>query len=456
MNHQDFVKMRNLMLVSVAILCMTTYFHWPALLAIPFAIGPLIYYHLKILLPRAHEGLSATTIDSVYYFGFLVTVAALCVSAVMVGTRGAGQSMSTVIMNFGAGLIATAYAVIARMHLQSRASHASDLSMEAAMEKYVAKSNDLVKQVQIASEHLSSFSREIVSKTIEAGELTRIAASEKMLDVADEFSDQITAALEDARQGVQEFRTVLNSTAFAGERAQYVDSLKETVLASNALNQVLADLLVQRREEISLAQQNVSHTGELAERLDALSARVHALGSADGAMAQSAAAMQHTTAMVTRASQEIADTVAALARTLAHAEDSQAALKSIATLSKRAAYHIETLSQSSKQAADAAQHMSELSESAKVLVRRVRALDGLVENLSDSTATLANNFDRADSASSSLDQRLSHFPAQAEAIAAFGTRVEKSLEAIARKSEQHLPASGMPAGHAATEVASQP
>ncbi|WP_348700161.1 hypothetical protein [Duganella fentianensis] len=439
------------MLLSVVILSITTFLHVPALLSIPVAIAPLSYYHLKILLPRAHEGLSSTTIDSVYYFGFLVTVAALCVSAILVGTRGAGQSMSTVIMNFGAGLIATAYAVIARMHLQSRASYASDLSMEAAMEKYVAKSGELVKQVQIASDHLSGFSQEILSKTIEAGELTRKAASDKMLDLAEEFSDQIAEALDDARLGVQEFRAVLNSTAFASERAQYVDNLKETVLASSALNQVLADLLVQRREEVSLAQQNVSHTGELAERLDALSAHVHALGAADGTMAQSAAAMQHTTTMVSRASQEIAGTIEALAKTLAHAEDSQSALKTIGTLSKRAAYHIETLSQSSKQAAEAAQHMNELSESAKVLVRRVRALDGLVENLSDSTATLANNFGRADAASSSLDQRLAHFPAQADAIAAFGTRVEQSLEAIARKSEQHLPPAQAP-----IDVASRP
>lgn len=447
MNKQDFKKMCGLMLASVVLLIMGTLWHWWPMLTIAGAILPLWVYHKLILFPRAHNGLSSTTIDSVYYFGFLITVAALSVSAFMVGTRGAGQSMNTVVMNFGAGLIATAYAVIARMHLQSRASHASDLSMEASMEKYVAKSGELVNHIQSASEHLSSFSREIVSKTIEASELTRIAASEKMLDVTEEFSEQMTETLEDARQGVQEFRALLNSTAFASERAQYVDSLKETVLASAALNKVLADLLVQRREEVSLTQQNLTSTTVLAERLDALSARVHALGAPEGAMAQSTAALLHTTSMVTRASHEIADTVSALEQTLVHVEDNKTSLRSIAALSKRAADQIEALGQSSTQAAEAAQYVSELADSAKLLVRQVRMLDGVMETLSGSTATLASNFGRADAASSNFDLRLAQFPAQAEAIAAFGTRVEKSLEAIASTTEKNLQTSETLAAH---------
>src|SRR5437762_2216975 len=49
----------------------------PPWLAITFAIAPLAYYHLFYLARRARKGLSAAAIDSVYYFGFLVTVAAL-------------------------------------------------------------------------------------------------------------------------------------------------------------------------------------------------------------------------------------------------------------------------------------------------------------------------------------------------------------------------------------------
>src|SRR4051812_10893948 len=54
--------------------------------AVVLALAPLVYYHLFYLLPRAKQGLSQGAIDSVYYFGFLITVAALGVSAISVAT----------------------------------------------------------------------------------------------------------------------------------------------------------------------------------------------------------------------------------------------------------------------------------------------------------------------------------------------------------------------------------
>lgn len=448
MNNNDFRKMLLLMLLSVAILVATTFMlHLPPLVALPLAIGPLCFYHIRVLLPRARDGLTTTTIDSVYYFGFLVTVAALSVSALLVGFRGAAQSMDAVVLHFGTGLFATAYAVVARLHLQSRVSQVSEVSLEEVMDKYVIKSSELVKNVEAASVRLTSFSREIVSKTIEAAELTRLAANEKMLNVAEEFSTQMSETLESARQGVHEFRIVLNSTAFANERKQYTDSLKETVMATSSLNKALAELISKTREEVTLSKQNISATTDLTLRLSELASQVGTFGAPEGVMAQSTAALQGATDIVTRATGAIAGTVSELEKILVNVDDSSAALKTIGTLSKRTADHLDALNQSSKRAAEAATHLGDLGDSTKVLVRRVKALDTVVETLSGTTGALAANLGRAEVASNSFDLRLARFPTQADAVEAFGARVEKSLEAIAVRTEQTRDSSEVLAGH---------
>src|SRR4051812_11019570 len=73
----------------------------PQWLGLAAALLPLAYYHLVWLTPAAKAGLSQAAVDSVYYFGFLITVAALGVSALTIAISGAAVSMNTVIYQFG-------------------------------------------------------------------------------------------------------------------------------------------------------------------------------------------------------------------------------------------------------------------------------------------------------------------------------------------------------------------
>lgn len=441
MNKDDFKKMLHLMGWSVGLLVLgavvlarSTWPTWASWLVMLPGIAPLWWYHRKVLLPKAESGLPQVAIDSVYYFGFLVTVAALCISALMVGLHGAAASIDTIVMQFSAGLVATGYAVAARLDLQSRASGTSEATLEEVMDKYVHKSIALVDNVEKASQRLSAFSQQIVERTIEAAELTRLAANEKMLDVATQFSEQMGEALEAARQGVHEFRVVMNSTAFAAERQQYVDGMKESVHAVRALNAGIADLVTKTQEKVRLTQQDITASTNLSGRLNEFALQVKELSGPQGlgasaawlkASCESVSAAQATLTGATQTLQQLVETV----------ELSASALEQVRKTSKRATEQFDKLSDTAERVGDAGAQIESLAESAKSLARHVQTFDAMVETLSGTAEEFAANLEKAQTASSALDARVTQLPAQAEAIEAFGARIGRSLEVIVGQAE---------------------
>src|SRR6185369_2077168 len=115
---------------SFGLLVAATYLQLPPWAGMLGGGLPLAYYHLGYLLPRARKGLSHAAIDSVYYFGFLVTIAALGVSAVSLAVTGGKAPLNNIAFQFGLGLLATGYAVLARMHLTSITTYVDEGSPE--------------------------------------------------------------------------------------------------------------------------------------------------------------------------------------------------------------------------------------------------------------------------------------------------------------------------------------
>ena len=441
MNKDDFKQMLRLMLLSVGLLVLgaivLAFSGWPTwtswLVMLP-GIAPLIRYHLKVLMPKAESGLPQAAIDSVYYFGFLITVAALCISALMVGLHGATASIDTIVMQFSAGLVATGYAVAARLHLQSRVSGTSETTLEEEMDKYVHKSITLVENVEQASQRLREFSQQIVERTVEAAELTRLAANEKMLDVATQFSEQMGEALESARQGVHEFRVVMNSTAFAAERQQYIDSVKESVHAVRALNTGIAELVIKTQEKVKLTQQDITASTNLSGRLNEFALQVKELSGSQG-LGASATSLKKSCDSVNSAHATLTEATQTLQQLMETVTLSGDSLEQVRKISKRATEQFDKLSDTSQRVGDAAAQVESLAESAKNLARHVKTFDSMVETLSGTAEDFVANLEKAQTASSVLDARVTQLPAQAEAIEAFGTRIGRSLETIADRAE---------------------
>jgi hypothetical protein len=133
---------------------------WVAMLG---GSAPLLYYHLAYLTPRAKKGLAQAAIDSVYYFGFLVTVAALAVSAVSLAVTDGKAPLTEIAFQFGLGLLATGYSVFARLHLTSISTWVEEASPEAVLDRYVVRSRELVTNVELASEQFVSLANNLMS-----------------------------------------------------------------------------------------------------------------------------------------------------------------------------------------------------------------------------------------------------------------------------------------------------
>jgi hypothetical protein len=226
MTRSYFQRMFVCVLISILLLAGSTVFKLGPMAAMVAGLAPLVYYHLFYLRPQAKSGLSQTAIDSVYYFGFLVTVTALGISAIAIANSGSSDNLSTVIYQFGVGLFATGYAVVARMHLTSISTLVDEASPEAIMDRYVKRSIELVTNVEMASEQLSQFSASIMKKTAEVTETARITVEKTMVDAGKAFEAEIRSTLETARDSLTTIRGLVNDTSFIAEREELARSMK--------------------------------------------------------------------------------------------------------------------------------------------------------------------------------------------------------------------------------------
>lgn len=113
---------------------------------------PLVIYH--VILAR-EENLSSSSVDGIYYFGFLVTVITLVATAISLGFSPTIPSLRWVLLQFGLGLVATGYALFARLHLLTKASQA--LSVIEATEKLANSVTRVASQFDNATYQISAF-----------------------------------------------------------------------------------------------------------------------------------------------------------------------------------------------------------------------------------------------------------------------------------------------------------
>src|SRR5882672_633650 len=127
------------LVLSVAGLSFAAYFNTAPLVVFGFGIAPLVAYHLR-LWAGLKVGLSQASIDSVYYFGFIITIATLATTVLLIAARGGiTRDITYVVNQFGLGLIATGYALFARMHLMAVAERMTASTPEQVVDEYIGK-----------------------------------------------------------------------------------------------------------------------------------------------------------------------------------------------------------------------------------------------------------------------------------------------------------------------------
>jgi hypothetical protein len=135
---------------------------------------PILLYHFFLKRQQLSKfgtvHLSDSEIDSIYYFGFVVTLLTLIASVLTLGISGNQNiDLQTIGIQFGLGLFVTGYALVARLHLQ--VSNESNIEPEDAYANYVDRVNGLLGRVDLAYSDLDQLLQRIVDRlraTLEA------------------------------------------------------------------------------------------------------------------------------------------------------------------------------------------------------------------------------------------------------------------------------------------------
>lgn len=214
------------------------------MLAFVGALVPLIWYHTMFLRPRAADGLNQSAIDSVYYYGFLITIGALGATALDLSIRGIGEDFSAVAFQFGLGLLATAYAVWARVHLTASIHVLDEDELREIMSRQIERSRELLANIELASSSFESFANTLLQKTEQFSGDVELRTRTSVDTAMKAFTDGISALSEQAQLALTELRGIVNDVTFGAEREALrnsVTGMVETVAGlSRGLDQLKA------------------------------------------------------------------------------------------------------------------------------------------------------------------------------------------------------------------------
>jgi predicted nucleic acid-binding Zn-ribbon protein len=149
-----------LFLTALVGIVLSSFFHqssgflqWIGLIA---GLLPLMIYHTTLIKARL---LSSTEIDSIYYFGFLVTIITLVTTAISIGVADKKEELNLqwVLLQFALGLIATGYALFARLHLLAISTTSIEADMVSSTEKLAKNIEKIAKEFDNAGFQVQAF-----------------------------------------------------------------------------------------------------------------------------------------------------------------------------------------------------------------------------------------------------------------------------------------------------------
>jgi hypothetical protein len=449
-----FPRLRTCVLASFALHVAATILQFSPWLAMVGGGIPLIYYHVGYLWPRARTGLSQAAIDSVYYYGFLVTIAALGISAISLATSGGKTPLNEIAIQFGLGLFATGYAVLARMHLSSISTWVEETSPEAVLDKYAQRSREMVTNVELASEQFVTLTNNLVTKTEQVTQSMHLTAQHAMLEMARMFEEQLRGTLASAREGLTEIRGLMQDTAFVQERQELIRSVKETLHCVAEFNNALRDFGQQTDRGARTSEDMTATTAALNESLADFHGKLEKLTSADGPLLTSAQA-------VADANRVIADGVRSLSTAVHEMGDMTETVggmgltfKNIKSLTLKANEQLASLVMSAERLTNATDKIAQSAQASDALAngldRTTHALPSLLANL----GRLSDQIQSLSTSTVAVETQFKQLPEAAGEMAKLGSEVahawalvlknlsdaDTSTQALANNAQTHASA----------------
>ncbi|MEI6335208.1 MAG: hypothetical protein WCS87_11645 [Methylococcaceae bacterium] len=430
MTKSYFQAMFICFLISFLVLGGATYLKLPPWVAMLGGVVPLSYYHIFYLRSRAKGGLSQSAIDSVYYFGFLVTVAALGISAISIAVGGAAGNINTIVYQFGVGLFATGYAIIARMDLSSMSMIDDTVSPEAIMARYIKSSMEFVTNVEMASSRFAEFSKTIMAKTSDVTEATRIASEKSMFDVAKVFENEMKTTLAMARDGLTEIRGLVAETSFVVEREVLTNSIKATVEMTTQLNQALDELTSRSREGAQATLQSTLASENLDITLRKFSSQIDNLVGQDGMLTKSAESLLTSSDTVAMCNVSMSTAVVSLNDIAILVKDTGPTFKHMRTLTKKAGEQLDALASASEKLDTALAKFTGAALASDTLAVGINKVTAALSPLSINAEIFTVQLERASNVSERFEQQLSTLPTQTAVLDDMGKEMAVSLKQI--------------------------
>lgn len=213
-------------------------------------LAPLMIYH--IILAR-EETLSPSSIDGIYYFGFLVTIITLVSTAVSLGLTQDTPDLQWILLQFGLGLVATGYALFARLHLLSKASQSIGVidateKLAASMNRSAAEFDNAIYQMsafitqtkarleQLTQNHLEQ-TKKIEDQLQVTFDTMAIAANK----VASEVANSVTSLAASYNTAAQITTNLSGKLSKLGDLETQITSINKTLVEVAALTNALTD-----------------------------------------------------------------------------------------------------------------------------------------------------------------------------------------------------------------------
>lgn len=188
--------------------------HLPVPFVLAIELVPLCMY-FSVLYRIGGTGLSHTAIDSVYYFGFIVTILSLAGSVMRVWLFGIEKDMSGLIAQFGVGLLATGLALVFRLVLTARVESLNAKDLSEMIAEYVQRIDGVVAKVEVSAASFEGLSQSLQDRTRAVVESTVDECTTSMRSVTTLFSESITKISEQTSLSVTRFGEVVESVATA-------------------------------------------------------------------------------------------------------------------------------------------------------------------------------------------------------------------------------------------------
>lgn len=351
------------------------------------ALLPLVYYHLGYLHRQISSSADSAAVDSVYYYGFLITVAALAFSAMSLGFSGE-VDLNSVLVKFGVGLFATGYAVIARMHLQSRIESTAS-SVEENEKRYRQRTRELIDDVGEAIASVKTFGETLTDvHTKRSAEVHAL-----MLSAARSFQHEFDVTRSAARDSISEIRSTMSEITSAPERAELNKVVAEAATHARKLATsmtVFTKACDGGAERVTAANTAVEDLATSVRQLTFLLSDMSNPGGVVPGMATELRAVTNISAQTARSAHEAVAAASSLTKQL---NESQALFAAMRSLGDATAAHFRQLTTTADHIDQALGRLSQSGPTADAFAENLRSATAAIQGVTGEIQTIAGQLD---------------------------------------------------------------